>query len=91
MTPLGHYWQFVPESPHIHVYIRAYPQEYRPAWQSTRFGFSLQTIGSRNWTVLTEALDRTQEVGGSNSPSSIASKALQTGHIGFCRAIRAGR
>ena len=40
---------------------------------------------------LAERLDRTQEVGGSNPPSSIASKALQTGHIGFRGGIRTGR
>jgi hypothetical protein len=39
----------------------------------------------------TERLDRAQEVGGSNPPSSIASKALQTGHFGFRIPIRTGR
>jgi hypothetical protein len=33
--------------------------------------------------VAVERLNRTQEVGGSNPPSSIASNALQTGHIEF--------
>jgi hypothetical protein len=73
----------VPESPHIHVYIGAYPPEFRPVWQTTWFGFYLQIGGLTNRTVLTASLDRPQAVGGSNPPSSIASKALQTGHIGF--------
>jgi hypothetical protein len=30
-TDVGHYWPFVPESPHIRVYIRAYPARIRLA------------------------------------------------------------
>jgi hypothetical protein len=69
---IGHYWPFVPESAHIRVYIPAYPPRYRPVWGTTWFGFYLQFIGLGNWTVLTEALDRTQEVGGSNPPSDLS-------------------
>jgi hypothetical protein len=68
MRSLGHYWRFVPESPHIRVYIRAYPPEYRPVRRTTRFRFYLQIAGLGIWTVLTEPLDRTQEVGGLNPP-----------------------
>jgi hypothetical protein len=39
-------------------------------------------------SVQSERLDRTQEVGGSNPPSSIASKSLQTRHLAFPRAVR---
>jgi hypothetical protein len=44
-----------------------------------RFRFFLQIEGLGNQTVPTEPLDRTQEVGGSSRPSSIASKTLHTG------------
>jgi hypothetical protein len=88
---IGHYWPFVPESPHIRAYIGAYPARSRPAWRTTYFHFYLQIDGLGNQTVLAEPLNRTQEVGGSNPPSSIDSKALHTGQIGFRGAIRTGR
>jgi hypothetical protein len=81
----------VPESPHIRVYIPAYPPRFRRLWHAACFAFYLQIDSLGNQTALGEPLDRTQEVGGSNPPSSIASKALQTGHFGFRGAIRTGR
>jgi hypothetical protein len=83
MDYFGHYWTFVPESPHIPVYIYVYPPEYRPVRRTTQVRFYLQISGLRNRTVLTASLDRTQEVGGSNTPSFIDSNLLQTGAFAF--------
>ena len=76
MDYFGHYWPFVPESPHIRVDIAAYPARSRPAWRTTYFYFCLQTDGLGNQTVLAEPLHRTQEVGGSNPLSPIELSAL---------------
>jgi hypothetical protein len=54
MARIGHYWPFVPESPHIRVYIAAYPARSRPAWRTTYFRFCLQIDGLGNQTVLAE-------------------------------------
>jgi hypothetical protein len=40
-------------------------------------------VGLGMWTAPTEPLHRTQEVGGSNPPSSIESNALQTRAFAF--------
>jgi hypothetical protein len=41
LARIGHYWRFVPESPHIRVYIGAYPPEHRTVWRTTLFCLSL--------------------------------------------------
>jgi hypothetical protein len=79
---IGHYWPFVPESPHIRVYIPAYPPENSGLESVHDDLFILQISSLRMQTVLAEPLDRTQEVGGSNPPSSIDEEGPQTGQIG---------
>jgi hypothetical protein len=44
--------------------------------------------GLRNQTVLIDSLDRTQEVGGSNPPSSIDEEGLQKRHFVFRKVVR---
>lgn len=70
----------------IRARIAAYPRVYPrisggipPDIRKARLNFSLQIFGLGNRTVLAEPLDRTQEVGGSNPPSSIDLKGLQMG------------
>jgi hypothetical protein len=53
---IGRYDPFVPESPHIGVYIRAYPASFRPSMARRVIRSYLQTNGLGNRTVLTEPL-----------------------------------
>jgi hypothetical protein len=50
--------------------------------------FYLQIDGLGNQTVLAEPPYRTQEVGGSNPPSSIDEEGLQTRSFAFRRAVQ---
>src|ERR1700744_5926544 len=72
----------------ISTYI---PATLRPCNHPTPCSLSLQIGHFGAIAQLAERLDRTQEVGGSNPPSSIDEEALQTGHIGFRGALRTGR
>jgi hypothetical protein len=42
--PFGHYRPVVPESPHIRVYIPAYPGRFQHIWWAARFAFYLQMV-----------------------------------------------
>jgi hypothetical protein len=77
----------VPESPHIRVYIHVHPV----LIANRRLRLHRSRMRNPASETGTERVYRTQEVGGSNPPSSIASKALRKGHIGFRGANRTGR
>jgi hypothetical protein len=87
-------WALLAISARNAAYPRVYPRisaQIPAGWADQVVRFYLQIVGLRSATVLTERPYRTQEVGGSNPPSSIDSKALQMRGPAFGGPVRTDR